>query len=219
MLELTGIQVLRRGGAGYKTVLVLDGTADCYFFPTRGTKKWDTCATEALIVCVGGTVTDCLGNPIPYAVGPGITLHNEHGILITLHNHQKYLDLLLQNKLQILLQRTSFSPEPSHVKPKWLQDLMADDWTFYGGRGCPLVLDNGSAYMKVGFANDEAPAEVFPSVVGWSRTLAGTGWPKCIPLASALTNETRNGTLLGKIPRDLNPKLDFYRQVMGMIFV
>ena len=29
-----------------------------------------------------------------------------------------------------------------------------------------VVIDNGSGTMKVGFAGDDAPAEVFPSVIG-----------------------------------------------------
>ena len=29
-----------------------------------------------------------------------------------------------------------------------------------------IVIDNGSGTMKVGFAGDDAPAEVFPSVIG-----------------------------------------------------
>ena len=29
-----------------------------------------------------------------------------------------------------------------------------------------VVIDNGSGMMKVGFAGDDAPASVFPSVVG-----------------------------------------------------
>ena len=37
-----------------------------------------------------------------------------------------------------------------------------------------VVIDNGSHLMKAGFAGDEAPQSIFPSVVGWSEQLAGT---------------------------------------------
>lgn len=36
--------IIRVGGAGYKVLALLEGTADIYLYPTPGTKKWDTCA-------------------------------------------------------------------------------------------------------------------------------------------------------------------------------
>lgn len=41
--------LLRTGGCGNKVVLVLNGIADVYIYPSSGTKKWDTCAPEALL--------------------------------------------------------------------------------------------------------------------------------------------------------------------------
>ncbi|KAH3748156.1 hypothetical protein DPMN_182593 [Dreissena polymorpha] len=32
-----------------------------------------------------------------------------------------------------------------------------------------LVVDNGSSMCKAGFAGDDAPRAIFPSIVGWSR--------------------------------------------------
>ena len=41
--------VFRVGGAGGKVAMLLDGVADAWVFPARGTKRWDTCAGEALL--------------------------------------------------------------------------------------------------------------------------------------------------------------------------
>jgi len=50
--------VIRVGGAGHKALLVLEGKADLYLFTSIGTKKWDTCAPEAIIKAAGGSLTD-----------------------------------------------------------------------------------------------------------------------------------------------------------------
>lgn len=82
---------LRVGGAGYKVLLLLDGTADVYCYPTPGTKKWDTCAPEAILNYLGGKMTDAAGNDIDYA--NTTDLHNKAGIFaaVTADMHQKYL--------------------------------------------------------------------------------------------------------------------------------
>eukprot|EP00982_Pelagococcus_subviridis_P015775 31426-Pelagococcus_subviridis.AAC.4 len=41
--------VVRVGGAGGKIALMLDGCVDAWVFPKPGTKRWDTCAGEALL--------------------------------------------------------------------------------------------------------------------------------------------------------------------------
>lgn len=59
-------QVLRVGGSGHKVLLLLEGVASAYVFASKGTKKWDTCAPEALLHAVGGRMTDILGRELPY---------------------------------------------------------------------------------------------------------------------------------------------------------
>jgi len=71
------------GGCGYKILLVIAGKADVYYFPTRGTNKWDTCGPEALLRCVGGTLTDREGNLINYGRHQPST--NDNGIIVTLN--------------------------------------------------------------------------------------------------------------------------------------
>ena len=70
-------EVLRQGGAGnkvkskkveilivrlfLKVLRVIEGDAHAYVFASPGTKKWDTCAPEAILVAMGGRLT---GNDI-----------------------------------------------------------------------------------------------------------------------------------------------------------
>lgn len=59
-------EVLRVGGAGHKVMLLLDGRAHAYVFASKGCKKWDTCAPEAILHAVGGKLTDMHGNYYQY---------------------------------------------------------------------------------------------------------------------------------------------------------
>ena len=44
---------VRSGGSGGKVLMVIEGIADAYVFPSRGTKKWDTCGPEAVLLSLG----------------------------------------------------------------------------------------------------------------------------------------------------------------------
>lgn len=59
-------KVIRAGGAGYKSLLVLEGVADSYFYPSPGCKCWDTAAPSAILKSVGGILTDITGNEYNY---------------------------------------------------------------------------------------------------------------------------------------------------------
>lgn len=59
--------VLHEGGCGYKALLVMLGVADAYVYPQPGTKRWDTCAPEAVLRALGGDLTDAHGRRIVYA--------------------------------------------------------------------------------------------------------------------------------------------------------
>ena len=52
--NLAPVEVIRTGGAGGKVALMLDGKVDAWVFPARGTKRWDTCAGEALLTANRG---------------------------------------------------------------------------------------------------------------------------------------------------------------------
>ena len=47
-------------------LMVLEGTVDAYIYPSIGTKRWDTCAGDALIRAAGGAVTDVHGRSLVY---------------------------------------------------------------------------------------------------------------------------------------------------------
>lgn len=66
LLEVRPEDHLRTGSAGVKMSMVGRGEADVYGHPTRGTKLWDSCAPEALLVAAGGRLTDIFGKPLVY---------------------------------------------------------------------------------------------------------------------------------------------------------
>jgi len=59
-------EIVRVGGAGHKVLIVIEGRAHAYAFPSPGCKKWDTCAPEAILTALGGRLTDIFGNDIKY---------------------------------------------------------------------------------------------------------------------------------------------------------
>lgn len=89
-------EVLRIGGCGHKTLLVVEGRADAYVFPSKGTKKWDTCAGDAIVRAAGGVMTDCNGELIDYSSWENY--HNKMGLVVTMQKemHQTILDRIPQ---------------------------------------------------------------------------------------------------------------------------
>ncbi|RUS74163.1 hypothetical protein EGW08_018078, partial [Elysia chlorotica] len=59
-------EIVRVGGAGHKVLLLIEGKVHAYVFASKGCKKWDTCAPEAVLCAIGGNLTDMLGNQILY---------------------------------------------------------------------------------------------------------------------------------------------------------
>merc|ERR1711978_448587 len=84
-------EILKVGGAGHKVMLLMEGKAHAYVFPSPGCKKWDTCAPEAILHALGGKLTDFRGEPYPY--DKDVTWPDEHGVLATAieSDHAKYL--------------------------------------------------------------------------------------------------------------------------------
>ncbi|XP_076306198.1 3'(2'),5'-bisphosphate nucleotidase 1 isoform X1 [Tachypleus tridentatus] len=74
-------EVLRVGGAGHKVLLLIEGRAHAYVFASKGCKKWDTCAPEALLHILGGKLTDMHGNSLEYH--KDIQHLNSGGVLAT----------------------------------------------------------------------------------------------------------------------------------------
>ena len=86
-------KILKAGGAGYKVILLLEGIADAYVFATAGCKRWDTCACEALLEAVGGTLTDVCGEHIKYD-GQAQSFVNKTGVLASLKDHEYYIGMI-----------------------------------------------------------------------------------------------------------------------------
>ncbi|KYR03061.1 bisphosphate nucleotidase [Tieghemostelium lacteum] len=86
-------KVLRTGGAGYKTLMVIENLADVYLFSTVGTKLWDIAAPHAILSAVGGTLTQPSGKPVNYTDNLSL-VENKNGIVVTIGDHQKYINLL-----------------------------------------------------------------------------------------------------------------------------
>jgi 3'(2'), 5'-bisphosphate nucleotidase len=57
---------LNIGGVGLKVALVAEGSRDLYVYPGGRTKKWDSCAPEAILIAAGGQLTDTYGAPLSY---------------------------------------------------------------------------------------------------------------------------------------------------------
>ncbi|RWS24758.1 3'(2'):5'-bisphosphate nucleotidase 1-like protein [Leptotrombidium deliense] len=87
-------EVIRVGGAGHKVLLVIEGEAHAYVFPSKGCKKWDICAPEALLRSIGGKLTDVFGNNYSYL--STVNYENDSGVLATYSEaaHQWYVDAI-----------------------------------------------------------------------------------------------------------------------------
>ncbi|XP_023335850.1 3'(2'),5'-bisphosphate nucleotidase 1 [Eurytemora carolleeae] len=88
--------VLRVGGAGHKVMLLMEGQAHAYVFPSPGCKKWDTCAPEAILHAMGGKLTDMKGQTYQYH--SQVEHRNSDGVLATAKasDHAWYLDTIPQ---------------------------------------------------------------------------------------------------------------------------
>jgi len=85
------VHITGAGGAGYKTIEVVKGTEDVYVHTTL-IKKWDICAGDAILRAIGGTQTDLRGDAINYS--HNLDPKNEHGLIATMHDHEKYREVL-----------------------------------------------------------------------------------------------------------------------------
>ncbi len=78
MAARLGIEKMEKcGSVGLKAARVAEGAGDLYLHPSVGTKLWDTCAPEAIVVAAGGTFSDCDGKALVYDAS---RIHNERGV-------------------------------------------------------------------------------------------------------------------------------------------
>ena len=83
--------VIRVGGSGHKVMLLIEGEAHAYVFPSPGCKKWDTCAPEAILKALGGKLTDIRGHS--YLYNKSMSFPNEWGVLAT-YNEEMHAEIL-----------------------------------------------------------------------------------------------------------------------------
>ena len=118
--------IMQMGGSGYKVsfflgffyfyenliffcnekiLCVIEGVGDVYIYPSRGCKRWDTCAPEAVLNALGGQLTDIYGNE--YTYGDPKTyeeVENLYGIVASLNEpvsaYTKFISHELKNHIK-----------------------------------------------------------------------------------------------------------------------
>lgn len=95
-------EILRVGGAGHKVLLLMEGKAHAYVFASKGCKKWDTCAPEALLHALGGTLTNINGQFYEYH--KNVEHPNSSGVFATARgiNHKNLLGKIPDNVREAL---------------------------------------------------------------------------------------------------------------------
>lgn len=85
------VVITKAGGAGYKTLEVINGNQDVYIHVTL-IKKWDICAGNAILSALNGKMTTIDGKHIDYSTGE--QAKNEAGLIASLYNHDYYREVL-----------------------------------------------------------------------------------------------------------------------------
>lgn len=72
--------IVQRGSAGVKGILIAQGEADVYITTSLQTGEWDTCALDSIVREAGGMVTDMSGKRLVYNKPHPL---NENGFVVT----------------------------------------------------------------------------------------------------------------------------------------
>ena len=88
-------EILKMGGAGNKVLQLIENNAHAYLFASRYTKKWDTCAPEAVLLALGGKLTDVHGNVLEYHAD--VQQENKAGVVAAVENIDFYLGAIPQS--------------------------------------------------------------------------------------------------------------------------
>jgi len=87
--------VLKMGGAGNKVLQLIENNAHAYIFASPGTKKWDTCAPQAVLEALGGKLVDVHGNTLQY--DKNVKHPNSAGTISAVKNIDFYLGKIPQS--------------------------------------------------------------------------------------------------------------------------
>ena len=89
-------EIVARGSAGLKGAEVARGKAELYLAPHYAGKRWDACASDALVKSAGGRVTDAYGDVLDYRAE---SLSNDRGLVATnAHIHDAVLEQLARHR-------------------------------------------------------------------------------------------------------------------------
>ncbi|KAK3241292.1 hypothetical protein CYMTET_48926 [Cymbomonas tetramitiformis] len=79
------MDVVRQSASGFHSLMLLEGVTDVWVLTRGGTKRWDTCAAEALLVSSGGRLSDAIGRRYEYRAksdsSMGVPFENVHGVI------------------------------------------------------------------------------------------------------------------------------------------
>jgi len=97
-MEIMSIQhEIPSGSVGRKVAMIINGAADIYVHPSKGTKLWDTCACDVILSEAGGVLLSGTGEKIKY-LRPSQDVENKHGLLASPYN---IMDLVIKASRQI----------------------------------------------------------------------------------------------------------------------
>ena len=82
-------EILKMGGAGNKVLQLIENNAHAYIFASPGCKKWDTCAPQAVLEALGGSLTDVNGNLYEYH--KDVSHPNKGGVIAAVSDIDFYL--------------------------------------------------------------------------------------------------------------------------------
>jgi len=85
--ELNAGSIVKAGGCGNKILRLLTGQADCALL-NLACSLWDTCATDALVQCIGGKLTTLAGFPILHS--NDIPTDNNLGVIATTRDFERF---------------------------------------------------------------------------------------------------------------------------------
>lgn len=92
--------LMHAGGAGHKVLCVIEGEADVYIYPRNGTKRWDTCAPEAILRSLGGSLTDIFGRDYSYVKSDDLTVENCYGLIASVTRQPQYYSEFISDELK-----------------------------------------------------------------------------------------------------------------------
>ncbi|KAK3094082.1 hypothetical protein FSP39_023996 [Pinctada imbricata] len=115
-------EVVRVGGTGHKVLLLIEGKVHAYVFASKGCKKWDTCAPEAVLHAVGGCLTDLHGIKMNYA--KDVQRQNTGGMLATLMNEEDHRGIVakIPELAKDAMEQSSPAPELDFMGAKFGQN-------------------------------------------------------------------------------------------------